>query len=155
MTHVNVISVKPVSPSDRQAKALIEALDAYQLALYPPESNHLEAVEELERSGVHFLGAYAQDRLCGCGAAKLHTGGYGELKRIYVSPSARGLGIGKALMAALEQKLADDGVALVRLETGIYQPEALALYENLGYRRIGPFGSYTDDPLSVFMEKSL
>ena len=47
------------------------------------------------------------------------------------------------------------GIRLVRLETGVRQPEALSLYERCGYVRIPPFGGYPDDPLSVFFEKGL
>lgn len=44
---------------------------------------------------------------------------------------------------------------MIRLETGVYQPEALALYGRAGYVERGPFGDYVADPLSVFMEKEL
>jgi ribosomal protein S18 acetylase RimI-like enzyme len=47
------------------------------------------------------------------------------------------------------------GVDLLRLETGIHQAEAIGLYERMGFRRIPPFGAYTDDPLSLFYEKRL
>jgi putative acetyltransferase len=46
-----------------------------------------------------------------------------------------------------------EGRHILRLEAGIHQPEALGLYEALGYVRRGPFGDYGDDPVSVFMEK--
>ena len=46
-----------------------------------------------------------------------------------------------------------EGIAMVRLETGVLQKAAIGLYESLGYCHIQPFGSYLDDPLSLFMEK--
>ena len=55
----------------------------------------------------------------------------------------------------LESKAAELGSTLLTLETGPFQPEALSLYEACGYERRGPFGKYTDDPLSVFMQKRL
>ena len=58
-------------------------------------------------------------------------------------------------MAALERHAAAHGALVARLETGIYQPEALALYRALGYRERPPFADYRLDPLSVFMEKRL
>jgi putative acetyltransferase len=67
----------------------------------------------------------------------------------------RGRGVGHALMDALETYATEQGVSILRLETGIYQPESLRLYESRGYVRIPPFGHYADDPLSVFMEKVL
>ena len=58
-------------------------------------------------------------------------------------------------MRFLEDELRQRGVELIRLETGVRQPEALGLYRKLGYRERGPFGAYRPDPLSVFMEKSV
>ena len=74
---------------------------------------------------------------------------------MFVRPQARGLGIGRRLLAALEAHAVAAGLTVLRLETGVSQPEALGLYEGTGYKRRGPFGSYTADPLSVFMEKWL
>ena len=58
-------------------------------------------------------------------------------------------------MSAIEAHAVESGMSVVRLETGIYQPEAIGLYERMGYTRRGPFGDYAEDPLSVFMEKRL
>ena len=58
-------------------------------------------------------------------------------------------------MEALEREAAQRGVTLMQLETGIKQPEAIALYRKLGYAERGPFGNYKSDPLSLFMEKRL
>ncbi len=69
--------------------------------------------------------------------------------------AARGRGIARGILAALEQAARDEGVQLMQLETGVHSPEALALYRRAGYRERGPFGPYAPDPLSVFMEKSL
>lgn len=55
----------------------------------------------------------------------------------------------------LELRAVDSGCTVIRLETGPYQHEALALYASAGYQRRGPFGDYTDDPLSVFMQKHI
>ena len=59
-------------------------------------------------------------------------------------------------MQVLEEKMRQQGVYLARLETGIYQPEALGLYRKIGYQERSSFGNYPkNDPLSVFMEKQL
>jgi putative acetyltransferase len=58
-------------------------------------------------------------------------------------------------MEALEREAASLGVTLMQLETGIKQPEAIALYRKFGYAERGPFGNYQPDPLSLFMEKRL
>jgi putative acetyltransferase len=78
------------------------------------------------------------------------------VKRVYVSPAARGRGLAKKIMARLEDEARAAGMTIARLETGIYQPAALGLYRALGYADCGPFGDYpADDPMSVFMEKRL
>ena len=79
----------------------------------------------------------------------------GELKRMYVSPTQRGRGVAKNVIAFLEQEAVHRGCTLLMLETGIHQAEALGLYERSGYARREPYGDYPNDPLSVFMEKKI
>jgi putative acetyltransferase len=133
----------------------IGELDAYQGALYPAESNYHLSVEALKQPNVLF--AVARDdagAAIGCGAVVLFDG-YGELKRMFVPVQNRGRGIGKTIIAVLEAQAAQHHCPVLRLETGIYQPEALGLYARAGYARRGPYGDYPDDPLSVFMEKRI
>jgi len=135
--------------------ALIAELDAYQDSLYPPESRHALDLAALTQANVLFAVARdAAGRAVGCGAIVLNAH-FGELKRMFVSPSARGQGLAQRLLMQLEAEAAARGCALLRLETGPYQPEALGLYARCGYSRCGPFGGYADDPLSVFMEKTI
>ncbi len=79
---------------------------------------------------------------------------YAEVKRMYVKPEARRLGIGAAILRELEGLARQEKRTCIRLETGVHQPEALALYRRAGYVDRGPFGDYPADPLSVFMEKN-
>jgi putative acetyltransferase len=133
--------------------ALIAELDAYQDTLYPPESRYAVDLASLTPSNV--LLAVARDgtgHAIGCGAIVLYAE-YGELKRMYVRPRGRGQGVAKKLLAMLELHAIQSGCKLLRLETGPYQHEALALYTSAGYERCGPYGDYPDDPLSVFMQK--
>ena len=150
-----MVEVRPLAAADPRARRLVGELDRLQTALYPAESNHLDPVETLERDNVTFLAAFVAGEAVGCGAVKRMPGGYGEIKRMYVEPDARGRGAGRALVRALESDLLAHGIDLARLETGARQPEALALYEQCGYVRRPPFGDYPDDPLSVFFEKRL
>jgi putative acetyltransferase len=143
------------SPDQPEVIALIAELDAYQDTLYPPESRHALDVASLKLPNALF--AVARDdagRAIGCGAIVLFAE-FGELKRMYVSPRARGQGVAKKLLALLESAAIGSGCNVLKLETGPYQPEALALYASAGYERRGPFGDYTDDPLSVFMQKRI
>jgi putative acetyltransferase len=143
------------SPDQPDVIALIAALDAYQDGLYPPESRHLLDLASLQRPNVLFAVARdATGQAIGCGAVVLLPV-YGELKRMYVSPSSRGRGIAKKLLTLLEAQAARSGCELLQLETGPYQPEALAFYQSAGYERRGPFAEYSNDPLSVFMHKRI
>jgi putative acetyltransferase len=74
---------------------------------------------------------------------------------MFVQEAARGLGIGRQLLAFLEAQVRGRGVTCTRLETGVYSHDAIRLYERMGYVKIGPFAGYWDDPLSVFYEKRL
>ena len=106
---------------------------------------------------VLLIGCRYQGQLVASGAAKLmqDDGCYAEIKRVFVLDEFRGRGLSARLMRFLESELQQRRVDLVRLETGVRQPEALGLYRKLGYRERGPFGAYKPDPLSVFMEKKL
>jgi putative acetyltransferase len=149
-----MLTIKPVDPNQNEVMHLIEQLDAYQSSLYPPESNHLDSIDELSQSNAFFLAAYMGSEICGIGSVKL-IDEYGEIKRVYVPSNQRGKGIAKAIIRELESHLIKQAVSYARLETGIYQQEAIKLYETLGYYRIDPFGEYKADPLSVFMEKEM
>jgi putative acetyltransferase len=143
------------SPDQPEVIALIAELDAYQDTLYPPESRHLLDLASLKQPNVLF--AVARDnsgQAIGCGAVVLRPE-FGEIKRLYVSPRGRGQGVAKKLLALLESQAIGSGCKLLKLETGPYQHEALALYASAGYERRGPFGDYTNDPLSVFLQKHI
>lgn len=143
------------SPDQPAIIALIADLDAYQLTLYPPESVYALDLASLLQPHVKFAVARTADQaIVGCAAVVLNPG-FGEVKRMYVKPAARGLGAAKRLMALLEQAARDAACPLMALETGPAQPEAIALYARQGFERCGPFGDYRDDPLSVFMQKRL
>jgi putative acetyltransferase len=154
-----LIVVEPTDPRRPEVRELVAELDAYMHGLYPAESNHLVDVEALARPDVKFFVGRVDGESLGCGAIMLRNGegeAYAEVKRIYVSPRARGLGLGKLMLRHLEEATRAEGLGLLRLETGVYQPEALRLFAGHGFARCGHFGDYpTDDPLSVFMEKRL
>ncbi|WP_423594397.1 GNAT family N-acetyltransferase [Roseateles sp. MS654] len=152
------MQIQSLDPRSPAALSLLAQSDAYMAALYPSESNHLEDPQSLAQPQVRFIGVWLAEWLAGCAAVKVvedDDGPYGEIKRVFVQPQFRGRGISKLLMEELESHLRAQGIELARLETGVHQPEALKLYETLGYDRRAPFGSYAEDPLSVFMEKRL
>lgn len=149
------VVVEVASPRLPEVGELIRASDAYAQALYPAESNHLVDIESLAQPHVLFCVARLEGEIVGCGAAVLQSEGYAEIKRMYVHAMARGHGVGRQLLAFLEEQVRQQGVRVTRLETGIYSHEAIRLYERMGYVKIGPFADYWDDPLSVFYEKQL
>lgn len=149
------MQVQLESPDQPEVIQLIAELDAYQRRLYPPESVYALSLEAL--MAPHVLFAVARDpagRALGCGAIVLGAD-FGELKRLYVHPQARGQGLAARLLALLEARAAAAGCHDLMLETGPYQTEALAFYARSGYQRRGPFGDYAEDPYSVFMHKRL
>lgn len=143
------------TPKQPAVMAMLDQLDAYCASLYPAESNHLMDVDSLTRSDVVFLVARdEQGQAVGCGAY-VNRGSYGEVKRMYVDPGQRGKGTGGQLLAEIARRAQAAGLRELRLETGISQPEAIALYERDGFERCPPFGDYQPDPLSIFMVKTL
>jgi len=149
------IAVATESPRQADVVALIEALDRYQAALYPAESNHLVPIDALAASDVRFFVARRGGEALGCGALRIDAAGYGEVKRMFVAPRARGLSLGRRLLERIELEARRERLTCLRLETGIHQREALGLYRAVGFVERGPFGDYGPDPLSVFMEKLL
>jgi len=152
---VSKITIRLESPRQAEAERLLEALDAYQSALYPPESNHFLDVDALAASNVRFFVARRGEEALGCGALRIDGAGYGELKRMFVKPTARGLKLGRRILERIEEEARREGLGWLRLETGIHQPEALGLYRSAGFVEREVFGDYRPDPLSVFMEKRL
>jgi putative acetyltransferase len=143
-------------PADQpEVHELLAQSDAYMASLYPPESNHLVDVATLMQPNVRFFVARWERRAIGCGALVLARDGSAEIKRMFVLPEARGRDIGRRILEQLEDASRAEGITVIRLETGIHQPEAIGLYRSAEFVEIGPFGNYRPDPLSLFMEKRL
>jgi putative acetyltransferase len=149
----DTLTIRREPPRQPDVMRLITALDAQMTALYPAESNHLLDIAALTDPAVSFLVVRAGGEAIGCGAILRDPRGWGEIKRMYVRPDQRGRGIGRRVLAELEAIARGAGFDLLRLETGIHNAEALALYRRAGFHERGPFGDYAPDPLSVFMEK--
>ena len=142
------------SPRAAGVPELICALDSYLSSLYPPSSNHFLDLDQLSSPDIRLFVARREGAPLACGALRI-AAGYGEVKRMYVVPSARGEGLGRAILATIESEARRAGLRLMRLETGKRQAEALALYKSAGYADCAPFGEYQPDPLSLFLEKRL
>lgn len=111
------------------------------------DAHHLEPP-----SGAFVVGRVGGD-VVACGGVQTIDDGVGEIKRMWVHRDWRGCGLGPRLLADLEERVADLGHAVVRLDTNEHLPEAIAMYERAGYHRIE---RYNDNPYPThFYEKEL
>jgi GNAT superfamily N-acetyltransferase len=140
-----------------EAQGLILRLNQELAAMYPEEgANHfrLDPAEVAPGRGGFFMAR--ADEVLGCGAVRLLDDGRAEVKRMFVVPTARGRGVGRAILTALVDEARALGAASVVLETGIRQLEAIALYERAGFSRIAPWGEYiASAATSICMMKPL
>ena len=125
----------------------------------PDDDDYLaEVTPELVRAPLGtFLVAWIDGEPAGCGAVKPldSDATKGEIKRMYTTPTARRRGVSRALLVELEARAAGLGYGHLQLETGLAQPEAIALYESHGWHRITPYGHYKDSPQSVCFAKAI
>ncbi|SCG62870.1 GNAT family N-acetyltransferase [Micromonospora humi] len=132
-----------------ESQALIRAALADLGARYGGSGDEtpVDAAEFVPPAGA-FLVAYLDGRPVGCGGWRSHgeDGDAAELKRMYTDPAARGRGVARSVLAAVERSARDAGRKRIVLECGDKQPEAIALYTTSGYERIPNFGYYRDAP---------
>lgn len=134
------------------ALAMIHASEAELASIYPPEVRYAFSPEQLTDAGVAFLVAYRNGEAVGCGGVAMYDG-FAELKRIFVTKAARGARIAAQIVDGLEAIALAEGREVLRLETGEASPDAIRMYERIGYAQRGPFGDYVENGSSVFMEK--
>ena len=150
-----IIDITEVAADSPDAVELIGELDEHLMGHpYPPQSRHAFSVEKLLREGVVFFVTRYEGELAGCGGIKM-SADYGEVKRMFVRPKFRGRGLGRAMLLHLADYARRQDTSLLRLETGIYEVEAIGLYEGFGFQRRTPFGEYVEDPNSVYFEKKI
>jgi GNAT superfamily N-acetyltransferase len=142
-------------PNTHDAIMLIEELEEHLAPFYPATSRHGYSVEKLIQQSVVFFITRHNNTPAGCGGVQFFGDEYGELKRMFVRPQFRGLGLAKLMLEHLENYTREHNIHTLRLETGIHQKEAIGLYQQTGYQKRPPFGKYTNDPLSLFFEKKI
>jgi putative acetyltransferase len=138
---------------------LLAELDAVLAGPYAADQRHALSIERLFQPDVRFFVALIDGTAVACGVVAF-CDGHAEVKRMYSRPAMRGRGVAKALLRRLEAEARAAGATLLRIETGVYQQEALRFYEGAGFRRCGPFGPYAEMPpraieLSLFYEKAV
>lgn len=136
-----------------QIHALLSEHLESMYALSPPESVHALDLDKLRQPDVTFWTAWEDGELLGCGALKDLGDGHGEIKSMRTPQALRRKGAGRAILAHIIETATARGFKRLSLETGnldAFLP-AQRLYESVGFTYCGPFGSYAEDPYSVFM----
>ena len=151
------LDISVADPLSPDASVLIQALSRELAARYDfvDDGSGDFRAEDAAGRGSGFVIGRMNDQPVACGAFRPLAEGVAEIKRMFVVPECRGRGYSRLILAELERRCVDAGYTTARLETADRQPEAIALYERSGYRRIPPFGDYVDSERSVCFEKSL
>jgi len=157
-----VLRIERVPVTDAAAATLIAEVQAEYVRLYGgPDDTPLEAGVFDPPSGAFFVGRLG-DVPVAMGGWRLRPdvrrlGGTlsAEIKRMYVAPPGRRMGLARAVLAHLERTAAEAGADVMVLETGTAQPEAIALYESSGYELVETFGHYAWSPMSRCFGKQL
>jgi len=150
-----VIEFRAAALDAPESVELIEAVQQEYVVRYGgPDATRLDAAEFAPPQGIFVVG-WDADRPVACGGVRLVEPGVGELKRMYVAVAARRRGIARLLLSHLESQARALGATRLRLETGLNQPEALALYASAGYLAVEPFGHYAGAPLARHLGKAL
>lgn len=121
---------------------------------FPPEEIFTLSVEELAAPNCHLLLARAGAEAVGC-VALVDQLQYGEIKRLFVRETCRGMGVARGLIAEAELLAGEIGLRLMRLETGHPLAAAVGLYRSMGFTDCGAFGEYPHLDSSLFLEKRL
>ncbi len=137
---IRVDAADPRHPSARHClRAYFAELSGRFDSGFDPALSIPAGDEDLTPPAGVLLVAALRDEPVGCGALKYHGDAPAEVKRMWVSSAARGLGLGRRLLAELEARAAAHGVRTLRLETNRTLTEAIALYRSAGYREVDPF----------------
>jgi GNAT superfamily N-acetyltransferase len=140
------------------AQALIEAAMADLNGRYEGDGDGTPvSAPDFEPPAGAFLVAYLDGEAVACGGWRSFGDGgtVAELKRLYTAPDARGRGVGRQVLAAVEGSARSYGRSRMILETGGRQPEAIKLYLSSGYQPIENFGYYRDAPDVVSLGRDL
>jgi putative acetyltransferase len=149
-----MISLKRTDSADPDFIDLVRHLDA-DLALRDGKDHLFYSQFNSIATIKHVVVAYQDGGRAGCGAMKEFTGDAMEIKRMYVSPTVRKKGIATKIISELERWACELSCSKCILETGLKQPEAIALYEKNGYKRIPNYGQYAGVANSLCFEKRL
>ena len=143
----SMVQVTVADPASRDAQWCIEQYfnelgERFEMGFDPSVSRPAHAHELVPPAGLLLL-ARLREEPVGCGALRFYEHAICEIKRMWVAPRVRGLGLGRRLLQALEHEARQAGVEVLRLETNRTLVEAIQLYRDSGYREVEPFN---DEP---------
>jgi GNAT superfamily N-acetyltransferase len=142
-----MVQIEPIDPDHPHARHCLREYAAELDRRFPggfdPARSIAPDISAFRPPNGLLLVASLQSEPIGCGALILHEGEPPYLKRMWVAESARGLGIGRRLLAELEAQAAQTSSPTVRLETNETLTEAIAMYRSAGYAEVAPFN---DEP---------
>jgi len=153
------LTIERVEVATDEVRRLLAELDVALAGNYMPEQRHALSLEQLFERSVRFFVARVDGVAVGCGGVAFYDG-FAEVKRMYTRPTARRLGVATGVLRRLEGEARSGGYAILRLETGRYQAEAIGFYLREGFERCEAFGDYADMApqaieTSVFCEKTI
>ena len=143
------VEIKPVDPEHTDAQRClaeyVAELNRRSERGFDPTVGATAQPHEVRPPAGQFFVAYLHGQPIGCGALKHHAGRKTDIKRMWISPAARGLGLGRRLLEHLEASARESGARVARIETGAVLTEALALYRSAGWVEVEPFN---DEPFA-------
>lgn len=154
----HAIEIREETPLQDDVRALIAELNE-AIAEMEPETpgafNFCLSVEDMATPDTTLWVARRNDAAVGCGALCRHADGTGEVKRMYVRSDQRGAGVAALILQRIETRARQEGLGRLALETGHLYQAAHRLYERAGFQRTDAFGTYPDNPYSIFYAKAL
>lgn len=153
----SALNIQPANFNDPALRVFLEEHLADMAPHSPVESQHALDMSALQRPTVQLWVAWREQRIAGTCALAVLTPGHEELKSMRTAPDQRGQGIASQLLQHVLADARARGVERISLETGsmdFFAP-ARAMYKKHGFEQRPPFGSYSEDPHSIFMTRTL
>ena len=149
-----MINIQRTTSENPDFSQLVNLLDAYLWEVYPETQAEYDTFNVIESNNTVVI-AYKDDVAMGCGCFKKIDPKTAEIKRMFVQPESRGLGLSHLIMKELEKWAAELGFSYLILETLHKQTAAISLYQKRGYQRIENYGPYVGLPNSICMRKTI